>query len=157
MTCQTWASGQLYNAHISSTRHTSPLLDTHLFYEANISLMRHTSVLWGQGRPSPPETMMHFPSPVSDFPLFSKNVQTPRKIFTILLFPGKFLDFHPPKFLMTFFLVIDYKFPPIFPRTGRPWRGVTRYWKPQIPRFVCGSTVSRPRVLQPDYIGCWRI
>src|SRR6218665_2684396 len=49
----------------------------------------------------PPETMMHFP-PVSDFPLFSENFQTLRKIFTILPFPEKFLHFHPPKFLMTF-------------------------------------------------------
>src|SRR6218665_1170973 len=33
----------------------------------------------------------------------------------MLLFPEKFLDFHPPNFLMTFFLVIDRKFriPPI--------------------------------------------
>src|SRR6218665_1370456 len=45
--------------------------------------------------------MMHFP-PVSDFPLFSKKFQTLRKIFTMLPFPDKFLDFHPPKFLMTF-------------------------------------------------------
>jgi len=36
-------------------------------------------------------------------PLFSKNVQTLWKIFNILPFPEKFLDFHPPKFLMTFF------------------------------------------------------
>src|SRR6218665_1232034 len=50
----------------------------------------------------PPETMMHFP-PVSDSPLFLKNFETMRKIFSILPFPDKFLDFHPPKFLMTFF------------------------------------------------------
>ena len=58
---------------------------------------------------------MHFP-PVLDFPLFSKNFRTLRNIFAILLFPDKFLDFHPPKFLMTFFLVIDHKFPisPLF-------------------------------------------
>src|SRR6218665_3495269 len=31
-------------------------------------------------------------------------------MFTILPFPDKFLDFHPPTFLMTFFLVIDHKF-----------------------------------------------
>src|SRR6218665_2744427 len=30
--------------------------------------------------------------------------------FTILPFPEKFLDFHPPKILLTFFLVIDHKF-----------------------------------------------
>src|SRR6218665_1061518 len=45
--------------------------------------------------------MMH--SSVSDFPLFSKKFRTLRKIFRILLFPDKFLDFPPPKFLMTFF------------------------------------------------------
>ena len=47
----------------------------------------------------PSEAMMHFP-PVSDFPpifeKFSDSVE-------ILPFPEKFLDFHPPKFLMTFF------------------------------------------------------
>src|SRR6218665_863227 len=53
--------------------------------------------------------MMHFP-PVSDSPLFSKNFQTLWKILKILPFPEKFLDFHPPKFLMTFF-----EFPPFFP------------------------------------------
>src|SRR6218665_179052 len=46
--------------------------------------------------------MMHFP-PVSDFPLFSKTFQTLWTIFKILPFPEKCLDFHPPKFLMTFF------------------------------------------------------
>src|SRR6218665_3622961 len=50
----------------------------------------------------PPEFMMHFPS-VSDFPLFSKQFQTLWKIFKILPFREKFLDFHLPKFLMTFF------------------------------------------------------
>src|SRR6218665_572084 len=55
------------------------------------------------GASIPPETMMHFP-PVSDFPPpFSKNFLTLKKIFTILPFSEKFLDFHPPKFLMTFF------------------------------------------------------
>src|SRR6218665_2456304 len=49
----------------------------------------------------PPEAMMHF-SPVSDSPLFSKNFQTLWSIFSILPFPNKFLDFHPPKFLVTF-------------------------------------------------------
>src|SRR6218665_2764204 len=59
--------------------------------------------------------MMHFP-PVSDPPLFQKKIRTFWTIFTILPFPEKFLDFHPPKFVMTFFLVIDQKFriPPIF-------------------------------------------
>src|SRR6218665_3791187 len=56
----------------------------------------------------PLEAMMHFP-PVSNFPLFSTNFQTLWKIFKILPFPENFLDFHPPKFLMTFL-----EFPPIF-------------------------------------------
>ena len=56
----------------------------------------------------PPETMMHFPL-FQISPYFRKIFWTLRKIFAILLFPDKFLDFHPPKFLMTF-LVIDHKF-----------------------------------------------
>src|SRR6218665_28840 len=65
------------------------------------------------GASIPPETMMHFP-PVSDFPPpFSENFLTLRKIFTILPFPEKFLDFHPPKFLMTF-LKSNLKFSPYF-------------------------------------------
>ena len=62
-----------------------------------------------QGRPSPPETMMHFP-PCFRFPPYSEKFSDFLQIFTILPFPEKFLDFHPPKFLMTFFLVIDHKF-----------------------------------------------
>src|SRR6218665_3086097 len=46
--------------------------------------------------------MMHFP-PVADFPLFSKKFRTLRNILTILPFPDKFLYFHSPKFLTTFF------------------------------------------------------
>src|SRR6218665_2025720 len=53
--------------------------------------------------------MMHFPS-VSDSPLFPKHFLTPWKMSQILPFPETFLDFHPPKFLMTFFLVINHKF-----------------------------------------------
>src|SRR6218665_759730 len=55
-------------------------------------------------RPFPP--CFRFPPifpPVSDFPLFWKHFQTLKKIFTILPFLEKFLDFHPPKFLMAFF------------------------------------------------------
>src|SRR6218665_437043 len=65
----------------------------------------------------PPETMMHFPPMFQISPLFSKNFQTLWKIFSILPFPEKILHFHPPKFLMTFFLVIDHKFriSPYFP------------------------------------------
>src|SRR6218665_2900666 len=51
-----------------------------------------------------------------------KNVRTFWKIFTILPFPEKFLDFHPPKFLMTFFYFFlfshrpqIFNFHPIFP------------------------------------------
>src|SRR6218665_3554113 len=72
-----------------------------------------------QGRPSPPETMMHFP-PVSDFPPISEKISDFLNFFTILPFPEKFLDFHPPKYLMTFFQYIsplfrvNYSFPPNF-------------------------------------------
>ena len=57
-----------------------------------------------------------FPT-VSDSPYFRKYFQTLWKIFSILPFPDKFFDFHPQKFLMTFFshrpqILI---FPPIFP------------------------------------------
>src|SRR6218665_2073912 len=54
------------------------------------------------GASIPPETMMHFPL-FQIVPLFWRNFQTLGKIFTILIFSEKFLDFHPPKFLMTFF------------------------------------------------------
>src|SRR6218665_2879969 len=63
-----------------------------------------------QGRPSPSETMMHSPL-VSDFPLyFRKLFRLYRKLSQFYLFPEECLDFDPPKFLMTFFLVIDHKF-----------------------------------------------
>ena len=50
----------------------------------------------------PPEAMMHFPL-CFRFPLVPKNFLTPWKISLILPFHEKFFDFHPPKFLMTFF------------------------------------------------------
>src|SRR6218665_2652579 len=46
--------------------------------------------------------MMHFP-PVSDYTLFSNIFLSLSKIFNLLPFPEEFLDFHPSKFLMTFF------------------------------------------------------
>jgi len=42
-------------------------------------------------------------SPCFCFPLFPKKFQTPWKIFPILPLPKQFFNFHPPKFLMTFF------------------------------------------------------
>ena len=57
---------------------------------------------------------MHF-SPVSDFPLFSKNVQTLWTIFKILPFPEKFFDFHPPKFLMILFFCYHQQISNFFP------------------------------------------
>src|SRR6218665_2535917 len=56
--------------------------------------------------------MMHFPLCFRFPPIFQKFSHS----FKILPFPEKFMDFHPPKFLMTF-LVIDHKFriPLIFP------------------------------------------
>src|SRR6218665_1929441 len=69
------------------------------------SLLRQT----GKYQHRPGASMMHFP-PISDFPYFRKIFGLWGKFFTILRFPKKFLDFHPPKFLMTCFLVIDHKF-----------------------------------------------
>jgi len=43
----------------------------------------------------PPETMMHFPPCFRFPPYFRKILWLWRKIFTILPFPDKFLDFHP--------------------------------------------------------------
>src|SRR6218665_1153806 len=59
-------------------------------------------VCWCAGASIPSDTMMHFP-PCFRFPLFQRNFRTFYKFFTLLPFPEKFLDFHPPKFLMTFF------------------------------------------------------
>src|SRR6218665_1784630 len=60
--------------------------------------------------------MMHFPPCFRFLPYFSKNFHTLWKIFTILPFPQQFLDFHPPKFLMTFFKssTTNFEFPPYF-------------------------------------------
>src|SRR6218665_667758 len=60
--------------------------------------------------------MMHFPPCFRFPPLFSKHFLALKKIFTILPFPVKFLDFHPPKFLMTFFSHLPQisNFTPIF-------------------------------------------
>src|SRR6218665_336523 len=76
----------------------------------------------GQGRPSPLRktltmTMMHFPPLFQISPLFSKNFQTLTKIFTVLPFPEKFLDFYPPKFLCDLFLssTTNFEFPPYLP------------------------------------------
>jgi|SRR6218665_3606964 len=69
------------------------------------------------GASIPPEAMMHFP-PVSDFPLISKKIVKSMETFSNFTFSQKLFDFHPPKFLMSYFFVIDYKqilnFPPIF-------------------------------------------
>ena len=68
--------------------------------------------LW-TGTSNPPKAMMHSPL-FQIYRYFSKNVQTLWKILKILPFPDNFLNFHPPKFLMTFlFLVIDHN--PYFP------------------------------------------
>jgi len=54
----------------------------------------------------PLKPMMHFP-PISDFPPLFRIFQSLGKFFK--LFPQKCM-FHPPKFLMTFLLVIDSEF-----------------------------------------------
>src|SRR6218665_997596 len=79
--------------------------------------------------------MMHFPTRFRFPSLFSKKFQTLWTIFTILPFPEKFLDFHPPKFLMTF-LVIDHKFriPPIF--------SVSVYFPPVSRKFLFPPTLK---------------
>src|SRR6218665_1443822 len=71
------------------------------------------------GASIPPETMMHFPPLFQISPLFQKNFRTFWKFLTILPFPVKFLDFHPPKFLTFFFSqrpqISNFPhFPPIF-------------------------------------------
>src|SRR6218665_2468403 len=50
----------------------------------------------------PPEAMMHFP-PVSDFPSVSGKISDSEENFHNDTFTHKNFDFHPPKFLMTFF------------------------------------------------------
>ena len=72
----------------------------------------------------PPKGNDAFSPFVSESPHYFRHIsQTPSKIYPILPFPTKFSDFYPPKFLMTFVLVIDHKFrntppnfalPPIF-------------------------------------------
>src|SRR6218665_265660 len=59
-------------------------------------------VIFWQGRPFPSEAFGFSPD-------FRNISQTPWKIFPILPFPEKFLDFHPPKFLMTFFLFFSHR------------------------------------------------
>src|SRR6218665_2550530 len=66
--------------------------------------------------------MMHFPPLFQISPYFRKNFGLLREIVTILPFPEKFLDFHPPTFLMTFFFFSFFfshrpqisNYPPIF-------------------------------------------
>src|SRR6218665_1937970 len=73
--------------------------------------------LWGRSPKfrgvHPLEAMMHFLL-CFRFPLFPKKFLTPWKISQILPFPEKFFNFHPPKFLMTFFRssTTNFKFPP---------------------------------------------
>jgi len=54
-------------------------------------------VLSYTGAPIPPEAIMISTT------FFRKKFQTPWKMFPILPFHKNILDFHPPKFLMTFF------------------------------------------------------
>ena len=59
---------------------------------------------------------MHFPL-FQISPLFSKNLHTLWKLFKILPFHKKIIDFNPSKFLMIFFRssTTNFEFPPIFP------------------------------------------
>src|SRR6218665_50392 len=52
-----------------------------------------TYYVYSQGRPSPPETMMHFP-PCFRFPPYFRNIfELSRKKFKFYLFPKTFLTF----------------------------------------------------------------
>jgi len=59
-------------------------------------------------------------------PYFQKISKAPSKIFPVLPFPTKNFDFHPPKFLMTFFeispsiFVLPPKFPPVSTKSFIP-------------------------------------
>src|SRR6218665_2490655 len=70
--------------------------------------------------------MMHFPSLFQISPYFRKIFRFRGKFAKFFLFPEKFFDFHPPKFLMTFFshppeilkfpsvFLVSVHFPPVF-------------------------------------------
>src|SRR6218665_688166 len=60
--------------------------------------------------------MMHFP-PVSDFSPISQKISRSGEFPQFDLSPKKISDFHPPKFLTTFFYSLTpiFNFPPIFP------------------------------------------
>ena len=72
------------------------------------------------------------------FPPYFRKILL-RKIFNILPFPDKFFDFHPPKFLMTFFLVIDHKF-----------------WIPLLPLFSLFQSISPPVSQKLLFPPCFR-
>ena len=86
-------------------------------------LTLHCSLIAGAS--IPPRDHDAFPS-VSDSPCFRKVLRFFWKINKILPFPEKISDFHPPKFLMTFLLVIDHKF------WISPYFGCFRYISPLI-------------------------
>src|SRR6218665_637426 len=80
--------------------------------------------------------MMHSPS-VSDTPYF----RTLMTIFKILPFPEKFLNFHPPKFLMTFLEFPRYfrccsTFTPCFSKVIIP-PYFDKFHPPVIHKFTC--------------------
>ena len=78
-----------------------------------VLLLNHVN----QGRPSPLRQWCIFPL-FQISPLFPKKIVKSTETFSNFTFSQKFFDFHPPKFLMSYFFVIDYKqilnFPPIF-------------------------------------------
>ena len=81
------------------------------------------------------ETMMHF-SPCFRFSPYFREIFG---LFTILPFHEKFLDFLPPKFLMTFFLVIDHKFriSPLFRENHSFPPTLTNFPPPVLDKFTC--------------------
>src|SRR6218665_3791544 len=69
------------------------------------------------GASIPLEAMRHFPPPGSDFPPIFEKFSDSVENFKNFTFPEKFLNFHSPKFLMTFFKssTTNFEFLPYFP------------------------------------------
>src|SRR6218665_235925 len=64
--------------------------------------------MWMKAEASiPPEAMMHFPP--SDSPLFFEQFSYSVEHLLNVTFSRKIFDFHPPKFLMTFFSFFSHR------------------------------------------------
>src|SRR6218665_3951559 len=112
MFCKLYIVKQLREvANLSNFSMLSHACSTFMYTQVDKKML--LSQIRQPGASIPSETMMHFP-PVTDSPLFSKNFRTLRKIFKLLPFTEKFIDFHPPKFLKIFFSHRISNFPLIF-------------------------------------------